>query len=478
MHMDLASLMPALPEIVLLTAACAILVLDLFLPEQRRELTYVFSLVALAAAAAATVWVGGGPRDVVFHGNIVRDPMADALKLAIFLVTLIGFVYSRSYLQVRRLFMGEFYVLGLFAALGMSVIASAASLLTAYLGLELLALSLYALVAFDRDSPAGSEAAMKYFVLGALASGLLLYGMSMLYGATGSLSFATVGQRLAEQPADQTVLVFGLVFIVIGVAFKFGAVPFHMWVPDVYHGAPAPVTLLVGSAPKIAAFALAFRLLSDGMSVLHPHWQGMLILLAVLSLALGNLVAIAQTNLKRMLAYSTIAHVGFIFLGLLAGTPDGMAAGMFYAILYALMAAGGFGVVVLLSREGLEAERIEDLRGLNQRSPWFAGMMLLLMFSMAGVPPTAGFFAKLFVLDAVVDVDLVWLALVGVFFSIIGAFYYLRVVKVMYFDKPTDDSPLRAPADAQWVLSLNGLAMLALGFFPAGLLSVCLAAVS
>jgi NADH-quinone oxidoreductase subunit N len=302
--------------------------------------------------------------------------------------------------------------------------------------------------------------------------------MSMLYGATGSLSFATVGQRLAEQPADQTVLVFGLVFIVIGVAFKFGAVPFHMWVPDVYHGAPAPVTLLVGSAPKIAAFALAFRLLSDGMSVLHPHWQGMLILLAVLSLALGNLVAIAQTNLKRMLAYSTIAHVGFIFLGLLAGTPDGMAAGMFYAILYALMAAGGFGVVVLLSREGLEAERIEDLRGLNQRSPWFAGMMLLLMFSMAGVPPTAGFFAKLFVLDAVVDVDLVWLALVGVFFSIIGAFYYLRVVKVMYFDKPTDDSPLRAPADAQWVLSLNGLAMLALGFFPAGLLSVCLAAVS
>ncbi|MCU0766490.1 MAG: NADH-quinone oxidoreductase subunit NuoN [Gammaproteobacteria bacterium] len=478
MHMDLASLAPALPEIVLLAAACAILVLDLFLTEQRRHLTYVLSLVALVAAVAATIWVGGGPREVVFHGNYVRDPMSDALKISVFLVTLLGFVYSRGYLVARRLFKGEFYVLGLFAALGMSVIASAASFLTAYLGLELLALSLYALVAFDRNATAGSEAAMKYFVLGALASGLLLYGMSMVYGATGALSFATVGQRLAVQPADQTVLVFGLVFIVIGIAFKFGAVPFHMWVPDVYHGAPAPVTLLVGSAPKIAAFALAFRLLSDGLGPLHPHWQGMLVLLAVASLALGNVVAIAQTNIKRMLAYSTISHVGFIFLGLLAGTPDGMAAAMFYAILYALMAAGAFGVIVLLSREGVEAERIDDLKGLNQRSPWYAGMMLLLMFSMAGVPPTAGFFAKLFVLDAVVDVDMVWLAVFGVFFSVIGAFYYLRVIKVMYFDAPLDEAPLRAPADAMWVLSVNGLTMLALGLFPAGLLSICVAAVS
>jgi NADH-quinone oxidoreductase subunit N len=369
-------------------------------------------------------------------------------------------------------------VLGLFAALGMSVMVSAGSFLTAYLGLELLALCLYALVAFDRDSGAGSEAAIKYFVLGALASGLLLYGISMVYGATGALDFATVSQTLRETDTDRTVLVFGLVFVVIGIAFKFGAVPFHMWVPDVYHGAPIPVTLLLASAPKIAAFALAMRLLGDGLGALHGDWQQMFVLLAVASLAIGNLVAIAQTNIKRMLAYSAISHVGFIFLGLLAGTADGAAAAMFYAILYALMAAGAFGVLVLLSREGLDAERIDDLRGLNQRSPWYAGMMLLLMFSMAGVPPTAGFFAKLFVLDAVVDIDMVWLAIVAVAFSIIGAFYYLRVLKVMYFDKAVDETPLTAPADAVWALSANGLAMLFLGFFPAALLSVCTAAVT
>lgn len=478
MDMDLHSLLPVLPELVLLLAGCAILVLDLFLTDRQRDLTYVLSLVALVAAAAAAIGVGGDDRQIVMSGNFVRDPMADALKVAVFVVTGLAFVYSRGYLQARRLYRGEFYVLGLFAALGMSVMVSAGSFLSAYLGLELLALSLYALVAFDRDSGAGSEAAIKYFVLGALASGLLLYGISMIYGASGALDFATVSETLGRTDTDRTILVFGLVFIVIGIAFKFGAVPFHMWVPDVYQGAPTPVTLLLGSAPKIAAFALAMRLLVDGLGVLHGDWQDMLVLLAVASLALGNLVAIAQTNIKRMLAYSTIAHVGFIFLGLLAGTPEGEAAAMFYAILYALMAAGAFGVLVLLSREGLEAERIDDLRGLNQRSPWYAAMMLLLLFSMAGVPPTAGFFAKLFVLDAVVGIDMVWLALVAVFFSIIGAFYYLRVVKVMYFDAPVDESPLRAPADAVWALSLNGLTMLALGFFPAALLSVCTAAVT
>jgi NADH-quinone oxidoreductase subunit N len=478
MDMDLHSLLPVLPELVLLLAGCAILVLDLFLTDRQRDLTYVLSLVALAAAAAAAIAVGGDDRQIVMSGNFVRDPMADALKVAVFVVTGLAFIYSRGYLQARRLYRGEFYVLGLFAALGMSVMVSAGSFLSAYLGLELLALSLYALVAFDRDSGAGSEAAIKYFVLGALASGLLLYGISMIYGASGALDFATVSETLGRTDTDRTILVFGLVFIVIGIAFKFGAVPFHMWVPDVYQGAPTPVTLLLGSAPKIAAFALAMRLLVDGLGVLHGDWQDMLVLLAVASLALGNLVAIAQTNIKRMLAYSTIAHVGFIFLGLLAGTPEGEAAAMFYAILYALMAAGAFGVLVLLSREGLEAERIDDLRGLNQRSPWYAAMMLLLLFSMAGVPPTAGFFAKLFVLDAVVGIDMVWLALVAVFFSIIGVFYYLRVVKVMYFDAPVDESPLRAPADAVWALSLNGLTMLALGLFPAALLSVCTAAVA
>jgi NADH-quinone oxidoreductase subunit N len=336
---------------------------------------------------------------------------------------------------------------------------------------------LYALVAFDRDSTGGSEAAMKYFVLGALASGMLLYGISMIYGATGALDFQTVAQSQARPSSESLVLVFGLVFVVIGVAFKFGAVPFHMWVPDVYHGAPMVVTLFLGSAPKIAAFALAMRLLVDALGGLHADWQGMLVILAVLSMALGNLAAIAQDNVKRMLAYSTISHVGFIFLGLLAGTPEGYSAAMFYAIVYALMAAAAFGILAMLSREGFEAENLHDLKGLNDRSPWLAGMMLLAMFSMAGVPPTVGFFAKLFVLDAVVSVDMVWLAVLGVVFSIIGAFYYIRVIKMMYFDKPISDVPIVPAMDTRIVVSVNGLAILGLGLFPAALFSACKSAI-
>ena len=314
---------------------------------------------------------------------------------------------------------------------------------------------------------------MKYFVLGALASGMLLYGMSMVYGATGHLTFAEIAAVIASGNADEMVLVFGLVFVVIGVSFKFGAVPFHMWVPDVYHGAPTAVTLFLGSAPKIAAFALAMRLLVDAMGGLVEQWQDMLIILAVLSMALGNLVAIAQSNLKRMLAYSTIAHVGFIFLGLLSGTDNGYSAAMFYAIVYALMAAGGFGVITMLSRKGFDAENIDDLKGLNERSPWLAFMMMLILFSMAGVPPTVGFFAKLFVLEAVIVVDMVWLAGVAVFFSIIGAFYYLRAVKVMYFDKPVDTTVLGASMDTRVMMSINGLAMLYFGIFPAALFGAC-----
>ncbi len=469
MALDLHSLMPALPEMVLLAAASAILLIDLFLEERQRVVTYVLSLVALVAAIAAALLVRGDGTQIILAGSFVRDPMADVLKVAVYAVGILAFVYARGYLEGRRLFKGEYYVLGLFAILGMSVMISAGSFLTAYLGLELLALSLYALVAFDRDSAAGPEAAMKYFVLGALASGLLLYGISMVYGATGALDFPTVSRMLRNADAERTVLVFGLVFVVIGIAFKFGAVPFHMWVPDVYQGAPTPVTLFVGSAPKIAAFALAMRLLVEGLGPLHADWQGMLLILAVLSMALGNVIAIAQTNIKRMLAYSTIAHVGFIFLGLLSGTADGEAAAM---------AAGAFGVVILLGRQGFEAENIDDLKGLNKRNAWYAGMMLLLLFSMAGVPPTAGFFAKLFVLKAVIDIDMVWLAGVAVFFSIIGAFYYLRVIKVMYFDEPVETAALVAPGEATWALSINGLSMLYLGMFPASLLSVCLAAVS
>jgi NADH-quinone oxidoreductase subunit N len=356
------------------------------------------------------------------------------------------------------------------------IMVSANTFLVAYLGLELLALSLYPMVAFDRDSKAGAEAAMKYFVLGALGSGMLLYGISMVYGATGALDFPSVAAVVTEQGLENKVLVFGLAFVVIGVAFKFGAVPFHMWVPDTYQGAPTSVVLFLGSAPKIAAFALAVRLMVDGLGGLHADWQGMLIILAVLSMGLGNLVAIAQTNLKRMLAYSTISHVGFIFLGLLAGTAQGYAAAMFYAIVYALMAAGAFGVLLLLSRKGFEAENLDDLKGLNERDSWYAAMMALLMFSMAGVPPTVGFMAKLLVLEAVVRVDLVWLAVVAVAFSIIGAFYYLRVVKLMYFDKPITLEPITVGAGARVALSVNGLAMLVLGLFPAGLLGICQAA--
>ena len=473
MQFDSAVLIPILPELFVLTMACVVLVVDLYLEDEQRHISYNLSQLTLLAAIAITGLVAQPQAQVVFDNNYVRDPMGDALKIFIYLISFFAFVYSKDYLRDRNLFKGEFYVLGLFAVLGMTIMVSANNFLIVYLGLELLALTLYALVAFNRDSAKGSEAAMKYFVLGALGSGMLLYGMSMIYGATGSIELATVAQQAAEQGMDNKILVFGLAFLVIGIGFKFGAVPFHMWVPDIYEGAPTPVVLFLGSAPKIAAFALAMRLLVDGLEQLHPDWQGMLVILAVLSMALGNVFAIAQSNIKRMLAYSTISHVGFIFLGILAGTPQGYAAAMFYAIVYALMAAGGFGILLLLSRKGFEVENLADLKGLNERDSWYAAMMALLMFSMAGVPPTVGFMAKLLVLEAVVRIDLVWLALVGVFFSIIGAFYYLRVIKMMYFDNPVDEGPLTATAGTRIALTVNGLAMLVLGIYPTALLTLC-----
>jgi NADH-quinone oxidoreductase subunit N len=459
--------------------ACVVLVVDLFLKDEQRIVSYALAQIALLFAAGLTIAVGGETTQVVFDGQVIRDPMSDLLKAVICLVSAGAFLYAKDYLRARDLFKGEYYTLGLFAVLGMMIMVSANSFLTIYLGLELLALSLYAMVAFDRESKMGSEAAMKYFVLGAIASGMLLYGISMIYGATGSIIFPEVAQAMATSGMSDMVLVFGLVFVVIGLSFKLGAVPFHMWVPDVYDGAPTPVTMLIGSAPKLAAFALAMRMLVDGLGALQADWQQMLVIMSVLSLAIGNVIAIAQTNIKRMLAYSTISHVGFILLGILAGTTEGYVAAMFYTIVYAIMALGGFGIVIMLSRKGFEADQLDDYKGLNERSPWYAAMMMLLMFSMAGVPPTVGFFAKLFVLDAVVSIDMVWLALYGVFFSIIGAFYYIRMVKIMYFDKPVDDTPL-APVgvDTQVLLSINGLSMLALGLFPAGLLALCSAALS
>jgi NADH-quinone oxidoreductase subunit N len=474
MTIPLTDFAPLATELFVLSMACTILVVEAFFGQQFRQLSYVLSQLTLLFAAVISWNMLDMDTVVVLGGTFVHDPMAALLKTAIFLVVIGAFVYARSYQASKGPLRGEYYVLGLFAVLGMMVMISAHSLLTIYLGLELLSLSLYAMVAFDRNSSPASEAAMKYFVLGALASGMLLYGMSMLYGATGSLDIAEIASAIAVMEGRSMILIFALCFIVVGLAFKFGAVPFHMWIPDVYHGAPTAVTLFIGSAPKIAAFAMAMRLLVESMGSLTLDWQGMLAILAVLSLVLGNVVAIAQTNLKRMLAYSTISHVGFLLLGILAGTAEGFSASMFYAITYALMAIGGFGMIILLSRKGYEADRLDDLKGLNQRSPWFAFMMLILMLSMAGVPPTVGFYAKLSVLQAVIHVDMLWLALVAVFFSVIGAFYYIRVIKLMYFDEPESEQPLVINTDLQIAMSVNGLAVLLLGLFPGGLLALCL----
>lgn len=473
MTIAMPNFFPAIPEMFVLTMACLILVIDLYVSQQNRVFTYLLSQATLVVAALLTLYIHSGERVLTFANTFVGDSMSDVLKVFVYLVTAVTFIYSRDYLRARNMFRGEFYVLGLFGVLGMMIIISAHNFLTVYLGLELLSLSMYALVALNRDSINASEAAMKYFVLGALASGMLLYGMSMIYGVTGSLDIRTVAGALHNMQEISLVATLGLVFLVVGLAFKLGAVPFHMWVPDVYHGAPTAVTLYLGAAPKIAAFAMVIRVLAEGMADLHTDWQGMLIILAILSMAVGNIIAIAQTNIKRMLAYSTISHVGFLLLGVLAGTGNGYSSAMFYTIVYTLMAMGGFGMIMLLSRAGFEADNLDDFKGLNDRSPWYAFMMLILMFSMAGVPPTLGFYAKLSVLQALVDVNLLWLAVVAVVFSIIGAFYYLRVVKLMYFDKAETSEPLQASFDMRLVISANGVGVLALGLYPAVLMDMC-----
>lgn len=468
----------AWPEIFLLSMACVVLVADVYTKDEQRNSTYVLSQLTLVVTLFFIAMNPAEERITAFNGTFVSDAMSDVLKFFVVGIVAIIFVYSRDYLKDRNIFKGEFYVLGLFGLLGMMIMISSHHFLSLYLGLELLSLSLYAMVAFDRDNENASEAAIKYFVLGAIASGMLLYGMSMTYGMTGSLNISEVAAAISQQQEMNMVLVFGLVFMVIGLAFKLGAVPFHMWVPDIYHGSPTTVTSYIATAPKIAGFAMVMRLLVEGMGNLHTDWQGMLIILAVLSMAVGNIIAIAQANIKRMLAYSTISHVGFILLGILAGNKDGYSAAMFYTLTYALMSLGGFGMIILLARAGFEAENLNDFKGLNQRSPWFAFMMLILMFSMAGVPPTVGFWAKLTVLKAVIDIDMLWLALVGVFFSIIGVFYYLRVIKVMYFDKPEDESPIEKGKDLQIALSVNGLAILVLGVYPTALMSLCVSVLS
>ncbi len=472
------NLVPVYPEIFLLMALSAILMLDLFVSEAKRFLTYAFSQLALLVTAALLVMGATGHIISTFGGMFIDDPMARTLKLVAIVAVSFVMAYSRSYNHPRGLFRGEFYVLVMSALLGIMVMISANHFLVLYLGLELLSLSMCALIALQRDSALASEAAMKYFVLAALASGMLLYGLSMLYGATGSLQMPLVANAIISGAADPAILVFGLVFVVAGLAFKLGVVPFHMWVPDVYEGSPTAVTLFVSTAPKVAAFAFFMRLLVGTLGSMVSDWQSMLVIVAVLSMLVGNVTAIAQTNIKRMLAYSTISHMGFLLLGILSGSPAGYAAAMFYVVAYVIMSLGAFGLILVLSREGFEADQLDDFKGLNKRSPWYAFMMLLVMISMAGIPVSVGFFAKLAVLSAVLDAGMTWLVVYAVMMSLIGAFYYLRVIKLMYMDEPADNTPLIAETDHRVLVGLNGLAILVFGIVPQPLIDLCMASIS
>ncbi|BAK75462.1 NADH dehydrogenase (ubiquinone), N subunit [Pseudogulbenkiania sp. NH8B] len=470
------NLVPVMPEIFLISALSVILLLDLFISDAKRGITYGLSLLTLAGTAALQVYTFEPYAQYTLSNMFVADPLASLVKLAMYGATAMILVYSRQYAADRDMFKGEFFTLALFALFGMNVMVSASHFLSLYMGLELLSLSLYALIALQRDSVPATEAAMKYFVLGALASGLLLYGMSMVYGATGTLEIAAIAKAIHGGSANQLLLVFGLVFLVAGLAFKLGAVPFHMWIPDVYQGSPTAITLMIGAAPKLAAFVFIFRILVQGLDGLTGDWQSMLAIMAVLSMAIGNITAIAQTNLKRMLAYSTISHMGFLLLGLLAGNEQGYSSALFYAVTYVLTTLASFGVIMALSRAGFECDKLEDLKGLNSRNSWYAALMLLTMFSLAGIPPLVGFYAKFAVIKAIVDIGLVKLAVFAVAMSLIGAFYYLRVVKHMYFDEVQDTSPIVVRGDMQLVLSLNALALLVLGVLPERLIEICVEA--
>ncbi len=467
-----ADLLPLLPELVLVGGAFALLMLDLFLEDSRRIVTHVLAIGLLLVAA----WLAGagvGGHGTVLGGMFVRDDMSDILKTGASVLTALSLVYAWPFLRERGLYQGEVAVLMLFAVAGMMLLISAGNLVMVYLGLEMLALCSYALVAIDRDSALASEAAMKYFVLGSLSSGLLLYGLSLLYGATGTLDLGQLRDAIAGS-SETTLLLTGAVFAIAGIAFKFGAAPFHMWVPDTYQGAPTPITLFIGSAPELASFALAFRLLEGAVGPLDDRWRLLMAGLAVASLLVGNLIALMQTNLKRMLAYSAISHIGFLFLGFAGGGGQGYAAAMFYVISYAIMSAAAFGAIIVLSGQGFEADQIDDFKGLNARSPWLAGLVLCIMASLAGVPPFLGFWAKLAVLKAALQGDMLWLAIVGIVFAVVGAFYYLRVIKVMYFDEPVVGAPLpRSDRPLRVAFSINALALLVLGIFWNPLMTWC-----
>ena len=466
-----------LPELTLLALACLVLVFDVFSKSRNKLPTCLLAQLSLAVVIVLVIYLYPDARIPAFNQHFILDPLSTVLKVTVCSASIIVFMYSYHYFRQRDLLQGEYFVIGLFAVLGMLVMISAYSMLTVYLGLELMSLSLYAMVAMNKESGAASEAAMKYFVLGALASGLLLYGISILYGVSGTLILPELAEYLASTTDNRVAYLFGLVFVVVGIAFKLGAVPFHSWLPDVYEGSPTAVTLFLATAPKVAAFAMAIRLLIDGMLPLHIDWQGMLIILSLLSMAAGNIIAISQSNIKRMLAYSAIAHAGFLILGILPGLQAEQAAtyagALFYVIAYVIMSMGAFGFIILAGRNGHEADNLDDYKGLAESSPWFALVMLLFMFSLAGVPPFLGFWAKWYVIKEVVAIGYIWLAVLAVIFSVIGAYYYLRVVKLMYFDKADAAPEISAATAVKLLISLNGLAVVALGFAPGELISIC-----
>jgi NADH-quinone oxidoreductase subunit N len=473
------------PLTLLLALACIVALVDLWSTDPRRTLTYRLTQLSLAVVAALQLWYfDNGFTLYTMQRLLVADPMGHLLGFFATLATMVALAYARPYAESRDMLKGELFTLSMFSLMGIMVMLSANNFLVIYLGLELMSLSLYALTAMRRDNLNATEAAMKYFVLGALASGFLLYGLSMMYGATGSLEIGEVFKAIGTGQINKSVLVFGVVFVVAGLGFKLGTVPFHMWVPDVYQGAPTAITLLIGGAPEFAAFAITIRLLVEGMLGLAVDWQQMLVVLSVGSLVLGNLAAIAQTNLKRMLAYSTIGQMGFMLLGLCSGVVNGntlsaanaYSSSMFYIVTYVLTTLGTFGIIMLLSRQGFESEQIDDFKGLARRSPWYAAVMAIFMFSLAGLPPTVGFYAKLAVLQALVSTNVegyIWLAVIAVVTSLVGAFYYIRLVKIMYFDEPTETAPIVATGDVRALLSLNGIAVLGFGLLPGGLMALC-----
>lgn len=465
----------ALPEMIILATGCIALLADLFLRDRFKSITFICAVTGLVLAGIVSYLFLGQYNSIMFHGLFISDDTAQLMKVFICVSVLLCFFYSKHYIEERQMPSGDYYVLGLFSTLGMMALVSAHSLLTVYLGLELLSLPLYAMTAIRRSNSDGSEAAMKYFVMGAIASGMLLYGISLIYGATGKLDLLEIAAVIASNWKEQgNLLSFALVFILAGIGFKMAAMPFHMWVPDVYQGAPTAVTLFIGTAPKVAALGMALRVLTIGLPDIATQWQQLILIMALLSAGLGNLFAIAQNNIKRLLAYSAISHMGYALFGVLAATANGYAAALYYVLVYTITSAAAFGLVVLMSRSGVEVEAIDDLKGLNKRNPWLAFMMMIVLLSMAGIPPIVGFFAKLLVLKALVDAQMTWVAVLGLLFAVIGAFYYLRVIKVMYFDEAADETPLELSTTTTAIFSANCLSLLYFGIFPGALIAACI----